>query len=67
MAKKKTDEYLQYAQECARWALEAKDEQDKQVFLDMAKAWTVAALAPQNPKPPTRSGDGSETRPQPHS
>jgi hypothetical protein len=47
-----TQEYLQYAQECARWALEAPNEQDKQVLLDMAKDWTVAALAPQNAKPP---------------
>jgi hypothetical protein len=64
---KKTDEYLQYAQECARWALEAKNEQDKQVFLDMAKAWTVAALARQHAKPSMRSDDGDGARPQPHS
>jgi hypothetical protein len=64
---KKTDEYLQYARECARWALEAKNEQDKQAFLDMAKAWTVAALARQHPEPRTRSDDGRGARPQPHS
>lgn len=61
-------EYLQYAQECTRWAAEAKNEQDRQAFLDMAKAWTAAALLQTRSKPPPRrSDDASEATPQPHS
>ena len=39
------DEYWQYAHECTRWAVEAKNEKDRDAFLDMAKAWTMVALA----------------------
>jgi hypothetical protein len=37
-------EYWLYAKECAKWAAETKDREDKDLFLDMAKAWTNIAL-----------------------
>ena len=38
------EEYRQFAQECLRFAAEAKDERVRQFFLEMADAWTVAAF-----------------------
>jgi hypothetical protein len=37
-------EYWQYARECARWAAEAKHEDDQKLLFAMAKAWTNIAL-----------------------
>jgi hypothetical protein len=37
-------EYWLYAKECARWAAETRSEEDQDLFLDMAKAWTNIAL-----------------------
>lgn len=37
-------EYWLYAKECARWAAETKDQEDQDLFLDMARAWTNIAL-----------------------
>jgi hypothetical protein len=37
-------EYHQYAEECLRWATKAKTEEERKAFLDMARAWTGAAL-----------------------
>lgn len=34
------DEYLSFARECRRWALETKDEEVREAFLEMAKVWT---------------------------
>jgi hypothetical protein len=39
------NEYRQYARECVRWAAEAKDQEDRETFLEMARAWTRVALA----------------------
>ncbi len=36
-------EYRQYAEECLRWAREARDETQRHQFLDMASAWVQAA------------------------
>ena len=41
-------DYRQYAHECARRAAEAKDDQDRRTFLEMAKAWTRVALVEQD-------------------
>jgi hypothetical protein len=41
---KTADEYQQYAEECIRAASEAKTEEERKAFLDMARAWTEAAL-----------------------
>ncbi len=37
-------EYWQYAKECARWATEAKQKDEQELLLEMAKAWTNIAL-----------------------
>ena len=37
-------EYQQHAGECIRWAAKANTEEERQAFLEMADAWTQAAL-----------------------
>ena len=37
-------EYWQYARDCARWAAEAKHEDEQKLFIEMAEAWTNIAL-----------------------
>ena len=37
-------EYWQYAKECARWAAEAKQRDEQELLLQIAKAWTNIAL-----------------------
>jgi hypothetical protein len=37
------DEYRQFAEECLRWARDAKPDEERKAFLDMARAWTQAA------------------------
>jgi hypothetical protein len=37
------DEYRQFAEECFRWARDAKTDAARKAFLDMARAWTQAA------------------------
>jgi hypothetical protein len=36
--------YRQYVHECFRWAAEAKSQEDRETFLQMAKAWRRIAL-----------------------
>ena len=38
------DDYHQYAEECMRWAVDVATDDDRKAFLDMARAWTEAAL-----------------------
>jgi hypothetical protein len=38
-------EYFKYAQECCRWAAEARNDKDREDLLSMAKAWTHLALS----------------------
>jgi hypothetical protein len=38
------EEFRQYAAECTRWAAEAETEEERNAFLDMARAWIQAAL-----------------------
>jgi hypothetical protein len=38
-------EYLAFAQECTRWATEAKSEKERKDLLDMARIWTQLALS----------------------
>ncbi len=38
-----SQDYRQYAEECLRWAREAKDEAQRQQLLDLASAWIQAA------------------------
>jgi hypothetical protein len=37
-------EYWLYAKECAKWAAETQNKEDKDLFMDMAKAWTNIAI-----------------------
>jgi hypothetical protein len=37
-------EFQEFADECMRWAVEARTEDQRQAFLQMASAWTQAAL-----------------------
>jgi hypothetical protein len=37
-------EYWLYAKECTKWAAETNNKEDKDLFIDMAKAWTNIAL-----------------------
>ena len=37
-------EYWLYAKECAKWAAETKNNEDQDLFIDTAKAWTNIAL-----------------------
>jgi hypothetical protein len=38
------EKYRQFAQECLRVAAEAKDDSQRQIFLEMADTWTVIAF-----------------------
>jgi hypothetical protein len=40
----KSDQFQQYADEAVRWACRAKTEKEKQAYMDLARAWTEAAL-----------------------
>jgi hypothetical protein len=44
-------EYREYAHECARWAAEAKSDEMRQAFLDMANHWLAAAVLVENSNP----------------
>jgi hypothetical protein len=37
------NEFRDYAKECLKWADEAKTDDQRQSFLDMARDWTLAA------------------------
>jgi hypothetical protein len=39
-----TSQYRHYAHECIRWAAQAKDNDERQAFLEMADAWKKVAL-----------------------
>ena len=38
-----SQKYWQYARECARWARETKQEDDRELFERMSKAWVKVA------------------------
>jgi hypothetical protein len=40
-----TDQFWQYAKEAMLLAYEAKTDEDKQAFLDLAQTWALAAIA----------------------
>jgi hypothetical protein len=59
-------EYRQYADECLAWAKSAKTDYERDVFLQMAKTWTEAALLAKDSKRPVASrrksqGDGDSS------
>jgi len=37
------DHYQQYAEECLGWARTAKTDREREIFLEMARAWLKAA------------------------
>jgi hypothetical protein len=45
------DEYLSFARECRRWALETKDQEVREAFLEMARVWTELGSPQQQPSP----------------
>ena len=57
------DEYRKFAEECLRWARDAKTDEERKAFLDMARAWTQAAprmrgeAAPTSVMPPLGDAD----------
>jgi hypothetical protein len=52
------DEYGQYAKECLQFADEAKADDQRQSFLDMARDWTLAALRLEGLFGTTKDTDG---------
>jgi hypothetical protein len=57
------DEYRKFSEECLRWARNAKTDEERKTFLDMARAWTQAAArtngkaAPTGTMPPLGGAD----------
>ena len=39
-----SDEYRDYAKECMQWAAQAKTEDQREAFTQMAQHWMLAAL-----------------------
>jgi hypothetical protein len=56
------NEYRKFAEECLRWARDAKTDAERKAFLDMARAWTQAAARTNGEAAPTSMiaplGDG---------
>jgi hypothetical protein len=50
------NEYQNYADECLRWAAEAKNERHRQIYVEMAKAWMLAAKLAVQTRDASRSG-----------
>jgi hypothetical protein len=46
-----SEDYWRYAEECFKWAREAKTDDERQQYLDLANAWVLAASL-QDGKPP---------------
>ena len=59
-------EYREYADECMGWAKSAKTDYERDLFLQMAKAWMDAALIARgasSPLQPPSNEDGNATAP----
>ena len=52
------DEYREYARECLELASKAATEQERKQFLNMARAWTQAALRLEGADPVSPIKDG---------
>jgi len=50
-------EYRKFADECLRWATEAEPEEDKELFLQMARDWILAAVQLEAGRSPERVRD----------
>jgi hypothetical protein len=44
-------DFLHYARECSRLALQTGEQQDRELLLEMAKAWTELAVDKSFPEP----------------
>jgi hypothetical protein len=54
------DEYHQYARECLETAAKATTENQRKQFMDMAHAWTLAALRLEGLVPGPEHGRGQD-------
>jgi hypothetical protein len=43
-----SDQYAGFAKECLEWARGAKTDAERKAFLDLARAWTLAAAKADN-------------------
>jgi hypothetical protein len=48
----KVDEFRQYAEEAMGWARESKDEKQRAILINLARAWAQAAAS--HERPPAR-------------
>jgi hypothetical protein len=48
------EEYREFAQECVRWATDAHTDEHRQMLLELAKTWTLAALKAEEGVAPQR-------------
>jgi hypothetical protein len=59
-------EFREYADECMDWARTARSEQERDIFLEMAKTWLEAAIRSEVGqrigRPPYRDGVIGQTR-----
>lgn len=60
-------QYLEYAHQCARRALETDNGEEKQTFIDMAEAWDHIALIEHDVSKEAQKAFSSEHRRQFHS
>ena len=45
----KADEFRQYAEEAMRWACDSKNEKQKAILINLARAWAQAAARQEYP------------------
>jgi hypothetical protein len=45
----KADEFRQYAEEAMGWARESKDEKQRAILINLARAWAHAAASQERP------------------
>ena len=58
-------EYRENADECFNWARTARSDREREIFLDMARAWLEAAtLASRRARPTKSPMDAVDSRPQ---
>jgi hypothetical protein len=57
-------EYREYADECMGWAKSAKTAKERDIFLQMAKAWRDAALIARDRRAPSPATSDLAPRPQ---
>jgi hypothetical protein len=48
----KADEFRQYAEEAMSWARDSKDEKQRAILINLARAWVQAAASQERPPAP---------------